>query len=369
MRSRIALVVFLGLAVVLQLGAQPGLRGQDASLSTSKDWVFPPRPLKEWADMKEQVESAIRFLRSRQTTSGAVGTSYPVAVTSLAGLAVLGAGHHPLEGEHRDMLQKSLSYLAGVARPVGSGLFIAEEGDGGSRMHGHCYAVLFLCELFGSLPGREDEISGLIRKAVTTIERSQSIEGGWYYYPENPQNLDESSVTVCALQSLRAARNAGFSVDSRRVDEAIRYVRRCQSPRDGSFVYSLSPSVEGRGRTSYALTAAALSTLNAAGIYRSEELRKGLDYFRRALANARSPWHAAEEEHDFYANFYAAQALYQDGGDLWPDWYSKVRAHLLRKQVKTDGRWENRQFGDEYATAMALLILEVPLGYLPIFQR
>ena len=199
-----------GLCLAIALGGPAWrLSGQDSSLSTSKEWVFPPGPLKDWAAMKDQVESALRFLRSRQTESGAVGASYPVAVTSLAGLAVLGAGHQPLEREHREMLQKCLSFLSGVARPVGSGIFIAEESDSGSRMHGHCYAVLFLCELFGSLPGREEEISSLIKKAVVVIERSQSREGGWCYEAENPRNLDESSVTVCALQALRAARNVG----------------------------------------------------------------------------------------------------------------------------------------------------------------
>ena len=120
-----------------------------------------------------------------------------------------------------------------------------------------------------------------------------------------------------------------------------------------------------------------LSTLNAAGVYKSPgdrkgavELQRGFDYLRRELAaHASKPWYAAEAEHDFYANLYAAQTLYQDGGDLWADWYPKVRKHLLDKQQqRTDGSWESR-FGDELATAMALLILEVPLGYLPIFQR
>jgi hypothetical protein len=40
---------------------------------------------------------------------------------------------------------------------------------------------------------------------------------------------------------------------------------------------------------------------------------------------------------------------------------------LLATQA-ADGSWESR-FGKGYATAVALLVLEVPLGYLPLFER
>lgn len=351
----------------LLMGHPAGLSAQDGTLTSSGDRVFPATGLQDWASIQPTVESGLRFLRSSQGSTGAVGAKYAVAITSLAGLAVLGAGHQPTEGEHGEMLNKCLSFLKGAAKPSGLGLYFNDEGESRSRMHGHCYAVLFLCDLYGSLPTRDEEISSLIKKAIPVIENAQSTEGGWFYEPDDIL-LDEASVTVCALQALRAAREVGFVVDSRRIDRAISYVKRCQSPRDHSFRYSLSRNVAGNDRTTYALTTAALSTLNAAGVYKSVELHQGLDYLRRELASASSPWHAAEKEHDYYGNLYAAQTLHQDGGELWKTWYPRVRDYLLRKQ-RSDGRWENGAYGDEYATAMAILILEVPLGYLPTFQR
>jgi hypothetical protein len=230
-------------------------------------------------------------------------------------------------------------------------------------MHGHCYAVLFLCEVLGSLPASEENIAAVVRRAVAVIEGAQSNEGGWFYSPRNLKQEDEASVTVCALQALRAARNIGFTVDAKRIDLAIKYVKRCQHPLEGSFQYS----TRDKERRTYALSVAAISTLNAAGVYTSDELKRGIQFVRRSLSEASSPWKAAEEEHDFYANLYAAQALYQDGGDLWAAWYPAVKKHLIEKQG-SDGAWDCR-YGAEYATAVALLILEVPLGYLPIFQR
>jgi prenyltransferase beta subunit len=314
-----------------------------------------------WRDSGATVERGLAYLKRQVKDSGAVGSRYTVAVTSLAGLAILGAGQQPGQEPYGPMLKSCLNYLLASS----DNGFFTEPGESESRMHGHCYAVLFLCEVLGSLePEDEERVATAIKKAVQVIEKAQSREGGWFYWAQNQSSQDEASVTVCALQALRAARNVGFVVDAQRIDQAIRYVKRCQNPRgDGSFAYSLAEPQ----RTTYALSVAAISTLNAAGVYESHELKKGLDFVRKALDAASTPWKAAEEEYSHYANLYAAQALYQDGGALWARWYPAVRDHLITKQ-RSDGSWDSR-FGSEYATAAAVLILEVPLGYLPIFQR
>lgn len=356
------------LLLALSLAGLPAgrLAGQ-----TPGELVVSRSPLVNWSGTMDAVERGLRFLQAEQKRdSGAVGGQFKVAVTSLTGLAILGAGYQPSQAPYGATLVKCADYLGGSWTLLSSGrVYFTEGEDGGSKMHGHCYAVLFLCELLGSLPAEsEARVAELIKGAIKVIEDAQSFQGGWYYSPENKHNEDEASVTVCALQALRAARNVGFLVDSGKVKDAIGYVKKCQHS-DGSFCYSISPSLSAleRNKTTYALSVAALSTLNAAGVYTSPELRKGFDYLKKELENARSPWKAADPEYDFYANLYAAQTLYQDGGALWTEWYPSVRQYLLSKQ-KPDGSWDSR-FGTEYATAVALLILEIPLGYLPIFQR
>lgn len=359
---------FVRVALTCCLG--PGLMGLSA-LSAQESGVAPPVTAREGVVLsrslvgdRTQVRAAIHrgldYLR-RQPTA-AVGKKYKVAVTSLAGLAVLGAGYQPRQGEYSTLLSNCVKYLRSVEQDG----YMTEQ-DEASRMHGHCYAVLFLTQILGSLsPGEEGEVTRLVRRGVHVIERAQSSSGGWYYYRDNRDNRDEASVTVCALQALRAARNIGIPVDSFRIKQAMRYVRDCQGE-DGSFAYSSLP--RDKGRRTYALSVAALSTLNAAGVYESKELTKGFEYVRRVLSAHRgSPWRAAEREYPYYANLYAAQTLYQDGGDLWKSWYPKVTRYLLSKQKEDDGSWESN-YGLEYGTAFALLILEVPLGYLPIFQR
>ena len=61
--------------------------------------------------------------------------------------------------------------------------------------------------------------------------------------------------------------------------------------------------------------------------------------------------------------------VFQAGGRDWTEWYPSMQRELLEKQ-RADGSWEDpRNFGEAYATASALLILEMPKRYLPIFAQ
>ena len=72
--------------------------------------------------------------------------------------------------------------------------------------------------------------------------------------------------------------------------------------------------------------------------------------------------------HYFYGQYYAAQAMWLQGGDAWAEWYPAVRDELLSRQSAA-GYWTDTGVCSEYGTAMALIILQIPNDYLPIFQR
>jgi hypothetical protein len=77
----------------------------------------------------------------------------------------------------------------------------------------------------------------------------------------------------------------------------------------------------------------------------------------------------AQERYPQYARFYAAQAYYQYK-DLsrWERWYP-LMVEECRELQNHNGSFSNHSFGSVYATAMLTLSLQVPFGYLPIFQR
>ncbi len=348
----------LAVALLLFHGTPCGAQTDSTMRSSARDARTLPR-FGQDLETNLAIQNGLEFLKSNQLPSGAIGSRYTVAVTSLSGLAILGAGYRYRFGRFQSTLENILQFLKNVQSQNG---YLA---DSQSRMHGHSYAILFLTQLYGELPGEEQvEVGRMIRNGLRLIEDSQSREGGWYYTPENPKGLDEASITICALQALRAANGIGFAVPKRVIDGAIGYVKKCQNEA-GSFKYSVTLPDR---HPSFALTVAAISTLHAAGIYDSPEIRKGLEYARRSLKNyPRNPMGVAKDEFFFYANFYAAQAFYQSGGDLWHSWYFPARQYLLKRQGG-DGSW-NDNYGVEFGTAMAVLILEIPLNYLPIFQR
>lgn len=317
------------------------------------------------------IERGLEFLARRSVSSGAVDCKYPVAVTGLAGLAFLGGGNrHCPSQRYFEVLDGHRRYLLGRQSARNGYIREGESDDkGDSRMHGHCFAVLFLTQLYGELSAslpEQKKVALAIRRGVDCILKAQSNRGGWTYYPRNPQNDDEASVTITALQALRAADDSGFRVPKIYIDAAIDYVKKCQN-QQGAFRYSIERNDP---RSSFALTAAAVATLNAAGVYRdSPELDQGFKHLKdRFAASGWRPERAVEDPQFFsYAAFYASQAFYQRGGEDWMKWYRAIRQRLLDKQA-ADGSWDD-DYGPELGTAMAVLVLEIPIQYLPIFER
>ena len=73
------------------------------------------------------------------------------------------------------------------------------------------------------------------------------------------------------------------------------------------------------------------------------------------------------ENYFYYAHYYGVQAMWLAGGERWERWYPAIRDELLTRQ-RGGGHW-NSQISPEYATSMALIILQLPDQVVPIFQR
>jgi hypothetical protein len=59
--------------------------------------------------------------------------------------------------------------------------------------------------------------------------------------------------------------------------------------------------------------------------------------------------------------------MFLASGDYWAAYYPMIRDQLVSRQNKTDGSWSG-EAGTDYATAMALIILQMPNRYLPVFH-
>ena len=133
-----------------------------------------------------------------------------------------------------------------------SGFIAVSASSTHGPMYSHGFGTLFLAEAYGMT--HRPEIREKLQKAVRLIIDSQNLEGGWRYQPV--RHDADLSVTICQINALRAARNAGLFVPKETVAACIRYVKRSQN-HDGGFKYMLqggasciSPFGRGRGGAS-----------------------------------------------------------------------------------------------------------------------
>ena len=77
---------------------------------------------------------------------------------------------------------------------------------------------------------------------------------------------------------------------------------------------------------------------------------------------------AYDDNYYFYGNYYAAQAMHLIGGRAWREWYEYITGELVRMQ-RSDGTWLHSGEEKIQCTSIAILILTIPNGYLPIYQR
>ncbi len=286
----------------------------------------------------------------------------PVAITALGTLALMAGGSSPSQGPHHKAVARAVDYLLlhtdlSPASPTRG--FISAGGDETSLMHGHGFATLALAEALGMSP-KGTRIRAALEAAVALIQRTQGSAGGWFYKPKR-QSEHEGSLTVCMLQALRAAREAGVAVDAKIIARAVGYLEKSQLE-DGSFAYQI-----GSSRSSVALTAAAISSLNATGEYGGKAIARGVDAIFKGLAQRDEDGETSR--FPFYERLYLAQAFWQHQDTaLFRRWYPDAEKLMLRTQDQ-NGSWFDPRFGRAYATAMNALVLAMPDSLLPAFQR
>lgn len=353
-------------AMILGVGsAAPAGVPLPAAPASAQDAPLPDRPDFD-RNCLAAVERGLAWLAARQNPNGSwtnrVGyklyedyygeENESVDVTALACMSMVSSGHVPGRGKYGRAVERGVNWLLSKVR----------EEDGyithaGSRMYSHAFATLFLAEIYGMT--RNAEIKPRLKRAIDLIVNSQNREGGWRYQP-TPVDAD-LSVTVSTLQALRAARNVGIAVPQETIHKATKYVIDCWTPRGFCYQSARAFGVNDT-RVSFALTACGAVSLFSAGFYDTKETRgavRVLPQWRHTLIPGKL--------HYYYGHYYAAQAMYLAGGADWATYYPSVKEEILRMQYD-DGHWEDG-VGRAYATAMALVVLQMPCEQLPIFQK
>jgi hypothetical protein len=304
----------------------------------------------------DAIELGLEYLKGQQNSDGSFGRGRygrHAGITALCALAFMSDGSLPNRGRYAEQVKLALEFVLNSSQDTG---LLSAETTSHGPMYGHGFAALFLGEIYGMNP-EDKRVRDALEKAVQLIVGTQNEEGGWRYNPI-PYDAD-ISVTICQIMALRSARNAGIKVPKETIDRAVTYVRDCQNP-DGGFKYMLQT-----GGSAWPRTAAGVTSLYYAGIYEDDSIDRGLSYLERTAMPGSA---AAGQAHYFYGHYYSAQAMYLAGGDHWESWWPAVREELISKQ-SANGGWQDHHAGGAYATAMSLIVLQMPKRYLPIFQK
>ncbi|MCA9083518.1 MAG: terpene cyclase/mutase family protein [Planctomycetaceae bacterium] len=313
------------------------------------------------------VQGALDALVTQQKRQGyweAEQGQYRVAMTALAGTAMLAEGSTATTGRYAPQISRAVDYLLSMSRPNG---LIGYREDY-HYTYGHGFSMVFLSQVYGEEEDirRREEIHDVLKRAVQFCADAQTSRGGWGYVSAKEGNdFDEGSTCITQVQGLRACRNAGIPVSREIIDRAKQYIAECTTSAGG-----VQYSIRGGGERP-PITAAALAALFNAGEYDTDLTRRMREYCndriwprsgdsRKALESSSGHWH--------YMHFYYSQVIYRQGGERWNQYRTEIEEKLLR-EVSSNGGWSDRQIGEVYTTAINCIILQLDKGFLPIYQR
>ena len=379
--------LLLGPVAALTLAAAPGGPGD-------RPVVRPVADFRARDAVEDAVERGLEFLARNQSPGGgwALGGMMPgaafgggfqprnggfapppdgdIAVTSLAVMAFLSAGHVPGEGRYGEVVEKGIRWV--LKHQANDGRLAPTVG---AEMYHHGIATLMLAEATGMTKGDLAEpLRAGLQKAVQVILVGQrkgggrfadQHAGGWRYQAVVHGGFGDAdlSVTGWQLMALRAAKNVGCDIPAENIQAAVDYVKRCYNPQNGAFKYQ--PGAQ----DTTPCTGVGVLCLELSGkeYHLCDQALQGGVYL-----NKHPP--RASDMHFYYGVYYGAQATFQLGGNYWRPYREKLHEVLLRAPgPNADGSWGSRggesMYGPAYSTSMAVLALTVEYRYLPIYQR
>jgi hypothetical protein len=332
-----------------------------AGLAVGHAWASSARAARYEPKVNASIDRGLKWVARTQSSLGHwTAGGYPVAMTALAGTALVASGSTTIQGPYAKNIRKAVDYLVNRVQPNG---LIGDPHNDNRYTYGHGFSMLFLSQVLGEEEDedRREELIEKLERACEFSGKAQTPAGGWgYVSAKDGNNFDEGSTTITQVQGLRGCRNGGVVVPGEIIDRAKEYIYGCKNP-DGGISYSS----RNRGSSRPAITAAALAALYNAGDYDSKHVPEMLDYCKKNLQNLGEGPNSFGHWH--YTYLYYSQVMYRQGNKEWEPFRDKLYAHILKDQ-QSDGSWTGN-IGPIYVTACNLIMLQLDKAYLPIYQR
>ncbi|MBM4031575.1 MAG: terpene cyclase/mutase family protein [Planctomycetes bacterium] len=311
-------------------------------------------------EVREMTRKALEFIRRSQAADGGWGDKdFPqeVGVSALACLALMGDGSLPRVGPSGRNLAKGVEFLLDHVKEDGQ--IVARDTYKYGPMYGHAWSTLVLLQVYGNVPWRKD-MRDKIARAIQIVLRFQKPDGGWRYKMMKEGESDVL-VTLNVLYALRVGIAAGFAIPKDVLDRGYRFIEGNGLP-DGRFLYMTggvpgSVAISGVGALAFHLQGKFDHPLLVAAT-------KYIDFYHKR--------HSEDDLLDvpyfIYGTWYTSQAMYRAGDEFWHPYYRKI-VSTLKKVQQEDGQVFDHRGNAVYPTAVAAIVLQAPLGYMPLYQR
>lgn len=311
------------------------------------------------------IARALEFLATQQTDFGSWRTESwgdSTAMTSMAVMSYLAAGHVPGEGPYGEIINRAVRWVIAEQQP--NGMLISKRASHGP-MYNHGICTLMLAEVAGMMEAADARpVRRALEDAIRLILEAQALsknsrhQGGWRYQTNSRDS--DLSVTGWQVMALRAAKDIGCDVPAEAIDSAVEYVKNCSARNHEGFAYQ-----PGNAPTS-TLTGVGITCLEVCGAHETPQALGGARWLIDHPLNERSSYF-------YYGVYYTGVGMFKVGGEFARQNQENLIELLLPLQ-DDDGGWtpthgSERQAGRIYATAAAVLALTVEYRYLPIYQR
>jgi hypothetical protein len=339
----------------------------------------------QWRRVEQGVGRALAWIASQQLSNGSFPThrTGQPAITSMSVMAFLSYGHLPGQGPYGKHLDRAIDYVLSCQRKDG---LISLDPKPDNAAYNHSISGLMLTEVYGM--GRREQsqrIQRAVERALAHTFKQQGRhkpnpgdQGGWRYLerPNDNSVWSDLSVTSWQLMFLRSAKNAGFEIDPRHIDEAMDYVKRLYYPPNHTFSYALGYRWRSESSTTRGMTGAGILSLSLGGLHDTPMALAAADWL---LAHPYDRYNSGINDNDVfhYGAYYYSHAMHQIGGRHWAQFFPILVSTLLDNQ-SPEGAWRieavgsHAMYGNVYTTAMAVMAvmaLTVPCQLLPIYQR
>jgi hypothetical protein len=308
-----------------------------------------------------------------------IPVGYRYGGTSITALALTRIPGYEKDDARKDAVVKAITFV--VKAPTHP-LIQEETYDAGYDVRGwaYTYVLQFLVEMKTRdlIPTKElkEESEKTILYMINAINKTAIPKnGGWNYARGAGRNnpaAPSTFMTPPTLQALFAAKAAGYTVDDKVIDDALKAMDRARNSVTKEMVYSGEGGNNPKDNTGGAggRMTASETVLLLAGRGSVDNVRNAVNTFithweeldkRRQMSGTHLPPYMVAPYYFYYAHYYAAQAIEQLPEAERPALREKCNK-LLFSVRQEDGTWNDRVFkrSANFGTSFACMAILQP---------